>query len=66
MLTVAAAVLLEAQVTGRPLRTVPFASLVTAVSCWVGVMPRTRVAVAGLTVTVATGAAVMVIVALPL
>jgi hypothetical protein len=53
--TVAAAVLLEAQVTERPVSTFPFASFVTAVSCCVGAIPRTRLTVAGVTVTVATG-----------
>jgi hypothetical protein len=60
--TVAAAVLLETQVTVRPVSTFPFASFVTAVSCCVGVIPRTRVAVPGFTVTVATGTGLTVIV----
>jgi hypothetical protein len=63
--TVAAAVLVDVQLTMRPVRALPFASLRTAVSCWVGVIPRTRVAVAGLTVTVATGVGVTVRSALP-
>jgi hypothetical protein len=37
------------------------ASFVTAVSCCVGVIPRTRLAVGGVTVTVATGARATVI-----
>jgi hypothetical protein len=61
VLTVAAAVLLETQVIERPVSTLPFASFVTAVSCCVGVIPRTRLAVAGLTVTVATGTGFTVI-----
>jgi hypothetical protein len=59
--TVAASLLLETQVIVRPVSTLPFASLVTAVNCCVGVIPRTRVTVPGLTVTVATGAIVTVI-----
>jgi hypothetical protein len=59
--TVAAETLLEAQVTRRPVSTVPFASLVTAVSCCVGVIPTIRLAVAGVTATVATGIASTVI-----
>ena len=59
--TVAAAVLLEVHVTTRPVSTLPFASLVTAVSCCVGVIPSTRLAEAGVTVTVLTGASVTVI-----
>jgi hypothetical protein len=61
VLTVAAAVLLETQVTARPASTFPFTSFVTAASCCVGVIPRTRFAVAGLTVTVATGTGFTVI-----
>src|SRR5205823_8644564 len=64
-LTVAALGLPELQVTVRPERTLLFASLSTAVSCCVGVIPSTRFALAGVTVTVATGAGVTVIVALP-
>jgi hypothetical protein len=64
-LTVAAAGLLELQVTSRPVSTVPFASFVTAVSCRVGVIPTTRLAELGVTVTVATGAGVTVSAALP-
>src|SRR5438105_11294626 len=63
--TVAAAALLELHVTTRPDNTVPFASVVTAVSCWLGLIPRTRLAVKGLTVTAATGAGVTVSGALP-
>jgi hypothetical protein len=58
--TVAAAVLFEPHVTTRPVSVLPFASLVTAVSCWVGLIPRTRLAAEGLTTTDATGAAVTV------
>jgi hypothetical protein len=65
-LTVATAVLLEVHVTVRPVSTMLFASFVTAVICCVGVIPRTRLTVAGLTVTVATGAGVTVRGALPL
>ena len=59
--TVAAAVLLEVHVTTRPVSTLPLASLVTAVSCCVDVIPRTRLAEDGVTVTVLTGATVTVI-----
>jgi len=59
--TVAAAVLLDAHVTSRPASTPPFASFVTAVNCCVAVTPRTRLAEAGVTVTVLTGASVTVI-----
>jgi hypothetical protein len=59
--TVATVLLLEDQVTVRPVSTVPFASLVTAVSCRVGVIPSTRLAESGLTVTVATGIGLTVI-----
>ena len=59
--TVAAAVLLDVHVTNRPVSTLPFASFVTAVNCCVGVTPRTRLAEAGVTVTVLTGASVTVI-----
>jgi hypothetical protein len=55
VLTVAIAGLLELQVTVRAGKTLPFASFVTAESCCVGVMLNTRVVVAGVTVTVATG-----------
>src|SRR5439155_21048864 len=51
--TVAAAALLVAQVTTRPLRAVPFASFGVAVN-WV-VAPTVRPAAVGLTVTDATG-----------
>src|SRR5256885_5498272 len=53
-LTVAAAVLLLAHVTVRPVSVFPAASLVTAASC--AVPPTERVADAGLTVTNTTGA----------
>jgi hypothetical protein len=53
--TVATAMLSELHVTTRSVSTVPVASFVTAVSCCVGVTPSTRLAVAGVTVTVATG-----------
>ena len=43
----------------------PLASLRTAVSCCVVVIPRTRLAIDGVTVTVATGAGVTVRAALP-
>jgi len=59
--TVAAAVLLELQLTIRPVSALPLASFVTAVSCCVGVIPSTRVAEDGLTVTVATGTGFTVI-----
>jgi hypothetical protein len=52
--TVATALLSDAQVTVRPVRRVPPASRVVAVNCWV--LPTTTLAVAGLTVTLATGA----------
>jgi hypothetical protein len=61
VLTDAAVVLLELHVTTRPLRTLPLPSFVTAVSCCVGVIPNTSVAVAGVTVTVATGTGFTVI-----
>src|SRR6266516_483834 len=63
-LTVASAVLLLAQVTVRPLSGFPFASFGVAVSCTV--WPTCTDAVAGLTVTAATGTLVTVIVAVPL
>src|SRR5713101_4963198 len=66
-LTDAMAVALLDQVMTRPVRTLPFASLVVAVNCTVD--PTATDAGAGLTVTVATGggvAAVTVIVAVPL
>jgi hypothetical protein len=61
--TVAAASLLEIHVTRRPLSTLSAASRKPAVSCWVGATPTTRLAVAGVTVTVATGTALTVITA---
>src|SRR6185503_12595033 len=57
--TVATPVGLLDQVTMRPLSTLPAESLVVALSC--AVPPTTRPAVAGTTVTVATGTAVTVI-----
>ena len=62
--TVATAALLVAQVTVRPLRAVPFASFGVAVNCVVA--PTVRLAVAGLTVTDATGTLVTVRAAVPL
>ena len=59
--TVAAAALLEVQVTSRPVSTLPIASFVAAVNCCVGDTPKTKLAEAGLTVTVSTGASVTVI-----
>jgi hypothetical protein len=53
--TVAAAGLLEAHVTTRAVSTLLAASCSVAVNCCVGVTPRTKLAVAGFTVTVATG-----------
>jgi hypothetical protein len=55
--TVAAAVLLEAQVTARPVRTLLLASFIVAVSCCV--VPARMLADAGFTVTVATDATVV-------
>src|SRR5205809_312061 len=63
-LTVATAVLLLAQVTVRPLSGFPFASFGVAVSCTV--WPTCTDAVAGLTVTAATGTVLTVTVAGPL
>jgi hypothetical protein len=62
--TVATLVLSEDHVTMRPVSTLLLASTVVAVSC--SVPPTIRFAVAGLTVTVATGIGMTVIVALPL
>jgi len=62
--TVAAAALLVAQVTTRPVRAVPFASFGVAVNCVVA--PTLRLAAAGLIVTVATGTFVTVMAAVPL
>src|SRR5437867_4016712 len=62
-LTVATAVLLLAQLTGRPDNGLPFASLGVAASCTV--WPACTDAVAGLTVTDATGTVLTVIVAVP-
>ena len=61
--TVATAVLLEDQLTARPVTTTLFASLVSAESCCVA--PAITVAVAGLTVTEPTGTGITVMVALP-
>jgi hypothetical protein len=63
--TVAAAGLPEVHAIDRPVSTVPLVSLRTAVSCWVAVIPNTRPAADGVTVTVATGAGVTVRAALP-
>src|SRR3954465_13553744 len=60
-LTVATASSLELHLTGRPRSVTPLASSVTAESCWVGVIPNTRFAAAGLTVTLATGTGMTVI-----
>src|SRR5207302_4276116 len=62
--TVAMAALLVPHVTTRPLRAVPFACFGVAVN-WV-VAPTVRLAVAGLTVTDATGTFVTVRAAVPL
>jgi len=59
--TVAAVGLPDAHVISRPVSTLAFASLVTAVSCCVGVIPSTRPAVGGVTVTLATGTGLTVI-----
>jgi hypothetical protein len=56
--TVAAATLLELHEIPRPVRTFPFASFVVATSCWVA--PAITLAVAGVTVTLATGTRVTV------
>jgi ABC-type amino acid transport system permease subunit len=61
LLTVATAVLLELHVTARPVSTLPLTSVSVAVSCCVGVIPKTRLAEDGLTVTALTGASVTVI-----
>src|SRR5207247_10889951 len=61
---VAAAALLVAQVTTRPLRAVPFASFGVAVNCVVA--PIVTPAAVGLTVTEATGTFVTVRAAVPL
>src|SRR5437868_8511817 len=66
VLTVAALVLPEDQITVRPLRTLPSASVITAVSCCVTVIPTTRLTREGLTATLATEAGVTVSGALPL
>ncbi len=53
---------LLAHVTVRPVKVLPLASLRIAVNCWVA--PTTTLAVAGLTVTVATGALLALVVPL--
>src|SRR3989441_339168 len=63
-LTVAAAGLLDAHVTVRPVSGLPFASLGVAVSCTV--LPSFTLADGGATATDATGAGVTVIAAVPL
>src|SRR5207244_817286 len=62
--TVATVLLLVVQVTVRPVRTLPAASLVPAASCIV--CPTVRLTAAGLTVTEATGTLVTVTAAVPL
>jgi hypothetical protein len=63
--TVATELLFEDHVTVLPVSTLPLASFVTTVSCCVGVIPRTRFAEGGETVTVATGASATVIADVP-
>src|SRR5438034_1225602 len=63
-LTVAAAVLLDTQVTVRPVRVLPFASLRVAVSCTV--WPSFTLADAGATATEATATCTTVMAAVPL
>src|SRR5437773_820937 len=63
-LTVAAAVFLDAQVTVRPVRVLPFASLRVAVSCTV--WPSFTLADAGATATEATATCTTVMAAVPL
>src|SRR5881392_3343213 len=62
--TLAIALLLDCQVTTRPVNGLPFASLGVAVSCTV--LPTSTPAVAGVTVTDATGTGVTVMAAVPL
>src|SRR5256884_330637 len=62
--TLAIALLLDCQVTTRPVNGLPFASLGVAVSCTV--LPTATPAVPGVTVTAATGTAVTVTPAVPL
>src|SRR5438445_6065312 len=62
--TLAIALLLDCQVTTRPVNGLPFASLGVAVSCTV--LPTATPAVAGVTVTDATGTGVTVMAAVPL
>src|SRR5256884_1336940 len=61
--TLAIALLLDCQVTTRPVNGLPFASLGVAVSCTV--LPTATPAVAGVTVTDATGTGVTVMAAVP-
>src|SRR5947208_7463450 len=61
--TLAIALLLDCQVTTRPVNGLPFASLGVAVSCTV--LPTATPAVAGVTVTDATGTGVTVLAAVP-
>jgi hypothetical protein len=63
LFTVAIAVLLDDHVTNRPVSTLLLASLVSAESCWVA--PAITLAVAGLTVTEATGTGITARIALP-
>src|ERR1700719_4569119 len=62
-LTVAAAVLLELHVITRPVSAMPFASFGIAINCTV--CPTTKLAVAGVSVTEATGTAVTVMADVP-
>src|SRR2546421_8671378 len=62
--TLAIALLLDCQVTTRPVSGLPFVSLGVAVSCTV--LPTATPAVAGVTVTDATGTGVTVMAAVPL
>src|SRR5437867_7343377 len=62
--TLAIAVLLDCQVTTRPVNGLPFASLGVAVSC--NVLPTATLPDAGVTVTEATGTGVTVMDAVPL
>src|SRR5207302_686084 len=61
--TLAIALLLDCQVTTRPVNVLPFASLGVAVGCTV--LPAATPAVAGVTVTDATGTGVTVMAAVP-
>src|SRR5919198_3824722 len=62
--TVATAVLLDDQVTVRPVRALPAESFGVAVNCWVP--PTVMLAVAGLTATAATGTSATVTLTVPL